>query len=496
MCCALIAAISPIATAEVVTRLVGNGPPPNGDFFYYSFTSSEDGFTWQNVSNGGNFTTPDGVRFINQTGNLIQFDDTFVGAGDATVPFEDALWVNPQNFGGFDPTELIIELPTETTEVDFGVAWANSDPNTPAFLDFMDVIVEDSEGNAIFESPFLDTFNAFSGTTGYEGYFTYSIDPEFPDELVDISRITIDLAPVAQGTQFGRGSVNSGTGLFIMDDLNFVSSGGGVLPGESEIVPGDNDPPGSVLVGVGTNYLTTASPSTRTLGMSVTNVGGDPTTFSLIERAGSDFTHPANTNIPINGGETVDVNPVIQFSTAGRLSGAYQGSVDVVDDLNASDPTEVVDFGIELYDPPILSDNSGSTIDPTVNGIIEISNAAAGPHQGALRASVFVEGTELVGQGFSVDGIAIDTDIFAGDTVTGAVGFDAVGLAPGTYTGTFTAHLRMSNDRGHLGFLVGRQDVDSVIWNLSVTVIPEPASMLALLTGTTMILAGRRTSRR
>ena len=117
-----------------------------------------------------------------------------------------------------------------------------------------------------------------------------------------------------------------------------------------------------------------------------------------------------------------------------------------------------------------LSDNSGAAVDPSVNGVIQIGNAPPAGHAGALRASVFVEGAELTGQGFTVDGLAANTDIFAGDTADAAVGFNPFGLVAGTYNGTFTAHLKMSNDRGHLGYLGGRQDVDPVIWDLMFTV--------------------------
>jgi hypothetical protein len=177
-------------------------------------------------------------------------------------------------------------------------------------------------------------------------------------------------------------------------------------------------------------------------------------------------------NLPINGNQTLDWSARAAIDTNLLPSGQYGGGIRIVNNGNPGDPDDEVFLIFAIFDPAELTSSNGSTILPTVNGTVSISNAPPLAHPGALRAAVRVTGVTVGGSGFGVSNLAIGDEVRAGQTLSGLATFDPTGLPPGTYSGTLTVSIEAGSIDGedHFSWLNFHPAVDDIVWDLSATV--------------------------
>jgi autotransporter-associated beta strand protein len=232
---------------------------------------------------------------------------------------------------------------------------------------------------------------------------------------------------------------------------------------------GDGDPedsnvgPANGTVAVSTRYLRNSAP-TVDLSLEVANDGSGKTTFTIVHQPGGGLVDTQSAvNVPIIAGLKAFSGPVAELP-GDSPSGAYQSTVEVVNDLNLSDPSETVDLAIEIYDPPELTENSAAPVQAHADPLIFLANAAAGPHPGALRAGVTVTNRTVTGPGFDVAGLVEGEFIHPGESDLASATFNRFGVLNGLYSGTFSVDLEMNSEPD--SFLNGAQPVPPVNWNL------------------------------
>ncbi len=468
------------ATMAVVGGSLSGAALANNPFFV-TFNPSIDGFTLPSQTlNGDYFELPDGspggTSIENYTGNTVFIDTNFQAAGNASnfAAGNPALWGNPTDgnaevylyFGNRDggaPQTL-----------SFNFAWASQNQHAQ---DYLDLYVSDSSLNSAYHTVNLNSFYAgqvFGGFDGYEGFASFSAAGL---GLNDIQSVSIDLSPVAQ--------INTGSsGEFAIDNLsidggNNGGGGGGGGGGNSDIEPVYMNNDGSYssgLAGLGSNSLLTGSsnPGSHGLNFAVRNNSGEDTSYSVVLQG--DFLDGIGgdqSNVFIQAGQVNDPGANGYLDTS-LPSGEYNGTATIVNNQNSSDQDETVDLHYVLYDAPDITDNSGTTLN--VGDSLTISNAAAGPHAGARRASLHVTGAMLNGAGFIISGDLLTNDvIYAGDDAVSTVGFNDLGAVAGLHTGSYTLDFRMTDDspNAQTGYLNGALPVASMTWDLEHTVTAQ-----------------------
>src|SRR5690606_21254090 len=129
-------------------------------------------------------------------------------------------------------------------------------------------------------------------------------------------------------------------------------------------------------------------------------------------------------NIPIDAYETLPVGSLIGEVSTNQLSGEYEGTVTLSNDLNPGDPDKTLHLTYRVYAPSILTVNTADTINAGEN--ISIANADVEAHEGALRAASQII-SQSISDGFFINGIHVGDVIDAGEELIGTVGFDPTG---------------------------------------------------------------------
>ncbi|RMH13732.1 MAG: hypothetical protein D6698_13625 [Gammaproteobacteria bacterium] len=434
---------------------------------FYTFTSgpSGDGFNWPASPTGllnfdSTFPFDDfggNNRIDNFTGNTVFFDAQYQAAGNSSLITNEAMWGNPTDIS-FSSIDLDFgdDFFTMVNTVAFDISLAMAGEDAPDFIeiDFFD----DTENFATQTFPLTEIFNAgpaFGGFNGYAGHIHVNAADliGFGGPLAGISGMYINLTNIA---------APGGTSEFAIDNLDINGSGGsgGLDPSNSEVVLGTSN--------IGTNMIRNTFDAAFDF-VEVENIGSGGTTYSVILDPTSDpefvVATPA-TNQFIAGGQTI-VNGTGTIATISQttLSGDYQASATLINDLNGLDPDDQVTYDITIFDPPSTTDNSGSTVQVDIAPNIFITNAAAGPHAGARRASVEVTNRAVTGDGFSVTGLNIGNRADASETENATVMFDRYGRVNGMYNGFFSVSLKMADP--NRSFLNGATPVSDITWNLS-----------------------------
>jgi len=448
-----------------------------GNTYSYTFTNSVDGTNWPALLEDGD-SASDGFDVLNESNNAVMFTDNYVAAGNASRIEGEALWGNPRIDSGMndpyldlgfesffsedeiDGEEVLVD---QVTSVSFDFAWATSagNPVQPPPLEAVDIDVEDYEGNAISVSVDLnETFTHSLGGTG-EGRQGRVVLAASDLGLDNIAWITIDFDPLFGG-QLGAQTE------FAIDNLTVdVNDGETPPPTPSNVYPvfqGSDDG----MVGFYINALKRSGVfSSRN---DVRNDGGTAATFTVTLQTSDPAIHQPTpvVEMPIDPMGRVSDSVAWDADMDSMLSGTYTGSFLVVNNTNSEDPDNTVDFTFELFDPPELTDNSSILIEWPGTTEVTVSNAPAGPHAGALRASVKVTELSMSNPAFSLSGITVDDQLDPGNTMSGTISFDPGSLPPGTYTGELRMQLKMV-DKEH-GFLNGDQPVPDIVWNLQATV--------------------------
>ncbi len=241
----------------------------------------------------------------------------------------------------------------------------------------------------------------------------------------------------------------------------------------SVIRPGGPDGP---IAGINANTLRRAG--TITLSTDVTHEAGNATSYSVL--VSGDFTDPGGqTGVPIEPGQTISGGMAAQADTD-QLSGLYTGTMTLLNDNDATDPDDEVNLTLAIYDPSQITSDAAIPVDPFDDPQIFIFNSAAGPHEGALRASVKLTGTAVTG-GVVVTGMDAGTLVDPGDTLPGRV--ETAGLLSGAYDGSFTVNLQMrtADDRA-INFA---PSLDPITWDIAFTLEDTPADEVTLNAGQT-----------
>ena len=446
---------------------------------YYTFTSGPtgDGFNWPasptGLEYGYDFYTPDDIYLYNDIGNPVFFDSNYQTLGNGNLIDGDALWGNPLNNGAVGYISFDFYSVWETvTDVSFDFAW--SEAGVAEAPEFLSIYFEDSAGRANFNSYQLSqTFTGLGGGIGYEDFLQFDTNFLTDDynnvdggNFEDIAYMEIWVDEIYYGgsnSEFAIDNfgVNGGFGDLDPDnsELRFDTSGiyTNMLQGYSDFY---FDYIGVENIGTGaTLYTVTLDPSTDT-------------EFMLDAPLSSQY---------IAGGQVIDNGSgSIAYIASSTPSGAYQASATLTNDLNPLDPDNNVTYSFEVYDPPSLSDNSGAPVNVNAAPTIFISNAAAGPHAGALRAGVEVTSRTVTGDGFSVSGLNVDDWVGPGDTQNATVLFDRFGRLSDTYAGTFTVDQEMNSSPGD--FLNGDTPVPSTVWKLNYTLADTPSDSTSVNT--------------
>jgi len=465
----------------------------------YTFQSGNpgDGFTWPALITDTDclfsFDSPyEGqTTFCNSINNPVMFGGNYVATGNASRIDGAALWGNPRP-GSFDPDLYMDfdnfffegkekgELEGLVMEVSFDLAWATSagSPASPPPIDSVFIVISDYDGNVEGVSfPLNETFNHGIGGSGVGREGRVTITP-FGDleNIYDIDIFFDDLAPAGSMAEFA------------IDNMEIRDEVGG--EGPSEVFPVDfegqpsNDSSTNCLKGAGNFGFS----------QNVKNGGIGATTFSITWTGSSPLINNPNAaaglNVPIAAGETVfgAARWVVDTDTA--PSGNYSGSFLVENDNNdPMDPDDTVTLiSFELHDPPILSDNTASVINPASANQISISNAANEPHPGATRASVEVEDITFTDSRFSLSGMSIGDKVDAGQTEMGTVSFNSTGVPAGTYTGSLRVGLEMTSPIR--GFLNRKQPVSDRVWTVQFTVAAKNQGVANVVTGQNLGTSG------
>ena len=460
-----------------------------GQSVFYTFESGPggDGFNWPpsptGTLNGSDYTTPDGVLFYNETGNNVFYDDFYQTLGNGTHISGDALWGNPLDNGasGYVGIDLFNFNQGDITEVSFDFAWTEA--GVPAAPDFVNIYLEDSDGRGVFDSFQLnDTFTGLGGSTGFEDSLSFQAS-NFTDDFGGIGGTFIDIAYMeiyVEDIYFGGNNSE-----FAIDNFATNGGGGGLDPANSNVFPGDLG--ACCVLGQASKWLrSTTSHNVGLAGVDISNDGTGGTTFSVELDPASDpewvSAFPA-TNVVINGNQQIDFGGgTVALIDRNNLSGTYVGNAIVKNDLNPLDPDESVSITIEIYDPPDLTDDSGSTVQVDVDPTIFVSNAAVLGHAGALRAGAEISNLQTSGPfKFSTQTGDLISGAFIGpnETKTATIEFNRFGLINGTYNGTASVDWLMNSAAG--SFLNGDPTVPMVInWTLDFDHTTISSDSLAL----------------
>ncbi|TWT90758.1 hypothetical protein Mal64_11550 [Pseudobythopirellula maris] len=454
------------AVAFALTIASAHGAAAQQVFYSHTSGVGGDGFVWDddfepgpnNLGDGNEFYTPDGVYYFNYSGNVSYFDDSYQAAGASGLIDGDAWWGNPLDDGGYQVGMYFEEFSTvETLSFDFSWALAGQDAPTEIYFDVSDYTA--NEGQGAYTSVYVEldqTFNAgaaFGGFDGAAGHVTFDIN---------------ELSDDGEGTPFSVISefylyldeilTTSGTGEFAIDN---VSINGAVL-GDSRVFPSVNG--GTVNVS-GSSILTSLvrEEGVWDYGLSFTNAGSVATTFSTELLPGGDLGDPGQpTGEPLLAGETRYFPSVAQID-ASSPSGTYRSDIRVMNDENPGDPDDETGLRVGLHDAPALTANNSAPA-PAGIGVLQLSNAAAGPHEGALRAGVAVNAVDVTGP-FEVVGMSTASFVGPDDTIAGDIEFNRFGRRSGVYNGTATLQLTMRSATGN--FMSNAAPVDNVVWSVA-----------------------------
>lgn len=450
-------------SAVLLVLTVATAAQAQTTYTFKSGSSPGDGFMWPTsppgISNSGFFETPDGVGIVNQIGNQLFIDDNYMlPVSPDTGLTDEALWGNPKPINPFSEVVQFNDIPASQS-VTFDFAWAIAGQNPP---DELEVYVDDIDGNGGFVYVPLDSFEAggaFGGFDGYGGQVHLDIDDLADQEgffLNEIAMVHVFLEPISDP---------GGIGEFAFDNFSIDGGGGGVPdggPDESDVFPVSQDGQFEIS-GIGTNWLTTAPLTQVQFAFDVKNDGTGSTTVTVSLDGTSDPEFAAGAPItmePIGPGEVVPTG-LVGTLASNNTPGVYQATATVTNDLNPGDDDEVLPFTVTLYDAPDLTDDTGTTVDPAVNGDIFIANAAS-----ALpRAGVEVTGFASSIPGLIVSGIGVGDSADPGGSIDGQV--ETLGLLSGSYNGTFQVDLKMNSTQN---FLNGAQPVAARVWNLDFAV--------------------------
>jgi hypothetical protein len=465
LCCALAGA------------LWGTAATASGESTFYTFDRNVDPTWWPDSPPGvlpddGGWWTDDLDIFIaNYTNNNLFFDASYQAAGNSGVMQGPAMWGNPKT----DPWWSVLEFEFYNTpngyaeSISFDFSWAVAGKHADTYL-----WMEFNDGVGNYEDiyyPLDISFNAGAAFGGFQGAAGHVHIEPF-GSLEDIAWMAIGLQPIATG---------GGTGEFAIDNFNFNGHGGGGDTGDpldSSIYVATDIGELEGLIGVSTNRLRGSFGGSYEL--FVYNEGDGSTTFSVqVEPGGMQLGSPA-VNEPIHPGQWVSTGTLVTYD-ANLPSGKYEAEATISNDLNPGDGQETIFMHVSIYDPPQLSDNAGSTIDPGVDGAVWLANAAAGPHAGALRAGVEITDVNLSGHGFGFSGIDVDDFAGAGEQLAGQVSFNAAGKLAGVYNGVLTLGMQMNSAAG--SYLNGRTPMDDLVWSLQYTVPTVTENVTALGAG-------------
>ena len=445
--------------------------------YNYTFTNSIDGTNWPNLLADGHSALED-FEVSNETNNAVMFTANYVAAGNASRIEDEALWGNPRYDSPMNSPSLLLDffeffledepdgepvLTEKVTSVSFDFAWANSagSPSQPPPLGTLDIFVQNYDGDYIsIDVDLEETFSHGLGGAG-EGWQGRVVLSAADIGLDNIAVVQLDLSRLlASGSNVAT--------EFAIDNLEVnVNGDNGNPPTPSNVYPvspgGDDG-----LVGYYTNALKT--PGMFTSPNDVRNDGGTAATFTVTLTTSDPAIHQPTpvVNEPIDPFGRVSGALAWEVNRGTTPSGTFTGSFLVVNNSNPQDPDETVDFTFELYDPPELTDNSDTLVELPGATQVTVSNAPAGPHAGALRASVKVTGLTMSNAAFSVTGIAVDDRLDPGQSLHGTVAFDPGSLPPGTYTGELRMQMAMTTTEHD--FLNFAQPVADIVWNLQATV--------------------------
>jgi len=435
--------------------------------FVYTHTSGPggDGFVWDiddppsganNLEDGDSFYTPDGVEYYNYSGNTSYFDDGYDVVGNSTRIDGEAWRTNPLD-GGDGLLELTF-FDTEEGGVDtlsFDFAWSTPTDHAPQFLNFqvMDYDLFSNRDDYVhFASiPLDEVFLGLNGFDGRAGSITFDV-ADLTDEFTGEPFTTINDVLI---TNLDEVFTFDGSSEVAIDNVAINSS---------EIGLGSNVRPQGI--NATTKYLRGSfNPGVQ---LQVINDGTGGTTFSALLDATSDpefFSDTPSINEPIARGEVVNTDTVARMDK-NEPSGSYVAQVRVINDLEPTDPDELYDYTVLMFDAPQLTDNSSTTINVDGGPTLTIANAAAGPHVGAMRAGVEVTG-RVLSPGFGAVGMQVGDFVEPGETEVAAATFNRYGRLSKTHNGTFTVELKMNSEAG--SFLNGSQAVPDIEWNVTAT---------------------------
>ena len=446
--------------------LGGSVSPARAQDAFYTFTSATDGISWPasptGMLNYDSFWADDTLggynRFDNYTENNVFFDSQYQAAGNSSLIDGDAMWGNPIDNYGYASIDVDFgddwDTMADTVAFDIALAMAGQDAPDYISIDFYDNFENYASGTFSLNEVF-NAGGAFGGFNGYAGHVSVSAANliGYDGPLAGITGMSINFSDIV---------TTGGTSEFAID--NFEVNGDVVDPGL--------DPENSEVVlstsGIATNMVRNTYDFSFGY-IDVENIGSGGTTYSMTLDPSSDpefvVDTPA-TNQTIAGGVTITngSDNIATISTT-TLSGDYQASATLTNDLNPLDPDDQVTYDITIFDPPSTTDDSGATVQVDVDPVIYIENAAAGPHAGARRASVEVTNRSFPADGFSVDGLNIGDRSDAGETETATVMFDRYGRINGTYTGYFAVSVKMADP--NRPYLNGAAPLPDITWSLA-----------------------------
>lgn len=224
-------ALAALAALASCKKDGSTGPAMEDEPFIVTYTFSSgptgDGFDWppsppgliDDTPSNTAFSTDESVRFLNDIGNPVYFNDTTLLPDEASVGngiVDDCLWGNPRPINDPIVETFRVDLPTAVDSIAFDFAWALGGDDVPATLELSISPTLGGGGGELITVSLNESWNAgapYQNAIGRSGRVAFSVATLASDHdvhLAGIRSLFFFLTPVSD---------EGNSGAFAIDNL-------------------------------------------------------------------------------------------------------------------------------------------------------------------------------------------------------------------------------------------------------------------------------------